>query len=380
MCSSKERRSENRKGKKSFILSLVALLFFVAQSVEKVGKWKGSIDTENGVTVIRNPQQALFDGDIIDFKEELVIREDKLGNQFTFWGLTNLLVDEQGNIYVMDSKEANIKVFDGRGRFLRTIGKKGQGPGELEVPESMDLFHQNQIAVYDPGNRRLTFFDLEGEFIRSLSTANFYITSVRIDSRGDLFGLVSTSRDGLPRYELQKWDSDLNHLKTLDGADMPSESYLHLFEAMPSFALSKGGLIFYGYPGQYEIKVFDNDGTVIKKILKDSRTAKIPQREKDLALNKIPPGLKMVIPNYYAPYYRAYSDDEGRLIVLVRYALGTKKTYNYDVFSPDGKFLTTTTLRTDRWVWRKNKLYTIEEEQDGSSVVKKYDVVWKSKK
>jgi hypothetical protein len=369
----------NGKGRK-FILPLVAFLFFVAQSVEKVGKWKGSIDTENGVTVIKNPQQALFDEDIIEFKEELVIREGNLGNSFVFWGLTSLLLDERGNIYIMDSKEANIKVFDGRGRFLRTIGKKGQGPGELEVPESMDLFHQNQIAVYDPGNRRLNFFDLEGDFKRSLSTAKLYMSSIRIDSRGDIFGLVSTSGNGLPRYELQKWDSDLNHLKTFDGAYMPVESYLHLFAAMPSFALSKGNLIYYGYPEQYEIKVFDDSGTLIKKIKKDNRAARIPQREIDLAIDKVPPTLKVVVPSYYAPYYRVYADDEGRLIVLTRYRLGTNRAYDYDVFSPDGTFLTTTTLRTDRWAWRKNKLYAIEAEQDGSSVLRIYDVVWKTKK
>jgi hypothetical protein len=41
---------------------------------------------------------------------------------------TDITVGEDGLIYVVDRKPAHIKVFEPNGKFLRTIGKRGQGP------------------------------------------------------------------------------------------------------------------------------------------------------------------------------------------------------------------------------------------------------------
>ncbi len=45
-----------------------------------------------------------------------------------------LHVDDEENIYVVDSKEACVMIFNKLGTHIRTIGKKGQGPGGSGVP------------------------------------------------------------------------------------------------------------------------------------------------------------------------------------------------------------------------------------------------------
>ena len=42
-----------------------------------------------------------------------------------------------GEIFVLDGKIGQVKVYGPDGRHLRTIGKKGQGPGELQSPSRM---------------------------------------------------------------------------------------------------------------------------------------------------------------------------------------------------------------------------------------------------
>lgn len=59
-------------------------------------------------------------------------------------------VDEEGLIYVVDSKAADIKVFDKKGKFLKTLGRKGAGPGEFLRPFQISIF-DDQICVVDSG-------------------------------------------------------------------------------------------------------------------------------------------------------------------------------------------------------------------------------------
>ncbi len=66
-------------------------------------------------------------------------------------------VDEDGNIYVLDRKAIHIKVFNSCGKFVRTIGKKGQGPGEFETPSGIRITPQKEVLVCDPHSRRVLF-------------------------------------------------------------------------------------------------------------------------------------------------------------------------------------------------------------------------------
>lgn len=48
--------------------------------------------------------------------------------------VSGLAVDAKGRIYVTDTQEPRILVFDADGKLLATIGRKGQGPGEFTAP------------------------------------------------------------------------------------------------------------------------------------------------------------------------------------------------------------------------------------------------------
>lgn len=365
--------------KKSSTFCLCFFLFIAYLFANKGGQWKGSIKKEQGATVVKNTRKPLFDGNIIEFEEELVIPESD-GKNYIFVNLSSLALDENGNIYVLDIKEANIKVFNERGKFLRSFGRKGEGPGELDIAVSLDN-HRNEMAVVDAGNRRITFYSLNGEYQRSISTARFSIRDLQIDSYENIFCTINIFSDGPRRIELQKFDSNLNFIKVFDYMNTSMEKELAFFTAGPVFTILKGDLIAYGYPEtDYEIKIYDNEGILIKRILKEYIPEKIPQEEIKFAKKGPKTPLKIYIPKYYAPYYCLFGDDDGRIITWARYNLIANIHY-FDIFSPEGKYLTSTSLKADfggsRRVWKNNKLYTIGKDEDGLPVVRVYRLKWK---
>ncbi|GAH67513.1 unnamed protein product, partial [marine sediment metagenome] len=177
---------------------------FVSCGKQKA-EWKGTIEEKNGVTVVKNPKEPIYGEDVFSLEEELSIGKAEGREEYMFSEIESIAVDNEGRIYVFDYKEKNVKIFDKSGEFIKTFGRKGQGPGEFNIPFNMIITSQNEIMVKDM--RRLSFFSLEGEFKRSLSTPHVNLTSVDIDSKGNIAGLVIIREEENPRYELKKFDS-----------------------------------------------------------------------------------------------------------------------------------------------------------------------------
>ena len=71
------------------------------------------------------------------------------------------LAVDAGRLYIADAMDCAIKVFTKEGRFLRSVGRKGAGPGELSFPSGVAAIG-NSIVVADKLNFRIQTFDGEG--------------------------------------------------------------------------------------------------------------------------------------------------------------------------------------------------------------------------
>lgn len=58
-------------------------------------------------------------------------------------------VDAQGRIFVLEPFESRVTVFDSVGRPLSTMGRRGEGPGELEWPVSVSAADDGHVYVHD---------------------------------------------------------------------------------------------------------------------------------------------------------------------------------------------------------------------------------------
>jgi sugar lactone lactonase YvrE len=74
-----------------------------------------------------------------------------------------------GDIFVGDghggNTNARIVKFTKDGKFIKTWGKKGSGPGEFDTPHALAMDSQGRLFVGDRQNNRIQIFDQEGNFI-----------------------------------------------------------------------------------------------------------------------------------------------------------------------------------------------------------------------
>lgn len=78
-----------------------------------------------------------------------------------------------GTIFVLDSKEANIKVFSPDGTFRTSIGKRGTGPGELTGPAFRLRMEREELVVTDLMLRRVVRFSTGGQHLRTTNLAGW---------------------------------------------------------------------------------------------------------------------------------------------------------------------------------------------------------------
>ncbi|MEF9426739.1 MAG: 6-bladed beta-propeller [Candidatus Mariimomonas ferrooxydans] len=116
-----------------FAVLFIVLIMTISFRVKKTA-WKGTIEEEYGIKVVKNPKKPAHDDAVFSLKEDLALGEKERNEKHMFYLLTDMDADSSGNIYVLDSEDVNIKVYDPKGRFLKVISRKGEGPGQLSNP------------------------------------------------------------------------------------------------------------------------------------------------------------------------------------------------------------------------------------------------------
>jgi sugar lactone lactonase YvrE len=87
----------------------------------------------------------------------------------TFNRPSDVIVAPNGDIFVADghggTSNARIVKFSKDGRFIKTWGKKGSAPGELDVPHSLAMDSRGRLFVADLQNNRIQIFDQDGKVL-----------------------------------------------------------------------------------------------------------------------------------------------------------------------------------------------------------------------
>jgi len=76
-------------------------------------------------------------------------------------------VPDTKELIVLDKGNTCFYVFSPEGKYIRKIGRLGQGPGDMLRPLYFNVDKYGDIYVYEFGNRRLSIFNKEGIFINS---------------------------------------------------------------------------------------------------------------------------------------------------------------------------------------------------------------------
>jgi hypothetical protein len=367
------------------IAILAVFLFFRLALAQKV-------KTVDGITVVSNgkkPVPVKGQPAKIKLAEELTIGGGSNPDQ-AFSQVGTFVVDEGGSILALDFKDQKIKVFDSTGKFLRLIGKPGQGPGELGMASGIQLMTDNTLVVEDATNRRLALFKPTGEFLKNISMADkLGLVNILLDGKGNAMGREMGLVEGNAKmfFEIKKFDPDLKPLFTLDKIEFPipvpgSGTKINILEMISAYQFDPAGNIYYGRNADYEIKIYSPEGKHIRTIQKEYDRVKVTQTDIDEMLERIPnatPGVNIKemfsFPEYFPPFQFFLLDDQGRLYVRTFTKGKAKGEYEIDVFDPEGKFIAQFITKSDLRLWKAGKAYGIEETDEGYQVIKRYAVL-----
>lgn len=365
------------------IYSIISCLsvFIVFTSFQKQeNKWQGTIEKVEGVTVVKNPKDPLFQKEAFHLAEELSIGESQGKEEYMFSQISKIAVNKNGDIYALDIKERHVKVFNRDGVYIQTIGKGGNGPGEFIRPRGLVFSSCKKLAV--GGMLRLSFFSLDGKFLYRLKPTKLgYVIQFDIDSQGDIILLSIELQSDITQFELKKFSPELNEICTYQIARKPrsKSNGINPFTPVLSWAMLVNDKVVCGYPADgYRLKIYDREGTIEREIRKKHKHEPVTENDKKAILEflKMDPGTKIDSPSKKLPFRQIYADDEGRLFVQTWRILHNGEGFIYDIFDSKGKFISTVPLKFVPLVIKNNRLYTIEEDEEGYQYIKRYKIIW----
>jgi hypothetical protein len=123
------------------------------------------------------------------------------GPEGVFVQVSDVASDEQGNVYVLDQRADEVRVFSPSGEYVRTIGRTGRGPGEFSRPNHIDVRDQI-VTVLNPGGRSSSFA-VTGELLTSTTLPFGALSAASMGD--DLYAVYVTG--GISREDPVPWES-----------------------------------------------------------------------------------------------------------------------------------------------------------------------------
>lgn len=104
-------------------------------------------------------------------------------------GVLPMGFDGAANLHVLDPDASRVVVIDSRGELVRTVGRKGEGPGEFIRPIELGVWHDGRFVVMDPGHQAFQIFGPDGGLDHFVKTGGAPIfvrfLATRADPRAD---------------------------------------------------------------------------------------------------------------------------------------------------------------------------------------------------
>jgi len=352
---------------------------------------------------VKNPSVPMIPEMKITFEEELTIGTVDGDENYMFGSRVFINADEKHNFYVTDGDRLTVNKYDPDGRFLLSIGRAGQGPGEFQTVSRAMFDPEGNIYVHDSSSQRISFFRRDGTFIRAIRIPK-KIDMLRMSPDG-LY--IARAADNIELNNTKTWDyvyglfdADFNliteFMRSPQDAGVFSKGgspsrvladYLSsiAFKPRVHYAFNAHGFLYFGYPEDYEIKVYAPDGRPVKIIRREDGQRRISPRDKDRFMqaqieelgNKMPPGEERNIFNLvsypqHKPAYEKFALMENGWIFVVVDS-GQTDSVLVDIFDQEGQYLAQfeTDIPTEQLFFKNGKAYAVATVDD-YKFVKRY--------
>lgn len=276
---------------KYFITGIVCLSFlFISASGNQKAGWKGKIEQEEGVKVVKNPEEPLYGEIEFELELDLTIGGEEFDENYNFIRVSDVEVDEDGNIYVLDPRQYRIQKYDKNGKYLQMIGRQGEGPGEFQRASRMTLSARGKLYVDE--FRKILIFNQDNTYERSINVDSL-ILSYLVTKEENFLGWARVRAEEATSFDVILIDSNGKKIDTI--ASYPDPSVILTKSSSGGGGIMMGGsppyspglsfcpvsdeLGVYGYSDEYRLWVVNSTGEIVYIIEKEEK--RIPTSKKE---------------------------------------------------------------------------------------------------
>ena len=282
--------------------------------------------------------------------------------EYLFGRFPMFTVGPDGSLFVADGE---LRHYDADGAYVRTIARRGAGPGEVRAVASMDISADGLLAVLDFGTRRVSVFSLDGNLVREirlLSSAGrpgYGRDAIQWDDQGQLWIALNPPRTGpdtLGARQRPLFGRLIAHEEVTDTVFLPTRAWEGCERRLPVYSggvfednrlrhmpfaqwtRNRTGALAFGCSARYAIDLARSDGGVTRisrewepPVRTDEeheywsdgfRTQNIRQRSDNEALASLGRGAESrsippipILPRERPAFLRLWLTDDGRMWV-----------------------------------------------------------------
>ncbi|MFC1554878.1 6-bladed beta-propeller [candidate division KSB1 bacterium] len=377
---------------------IFVIIFFILFSCSQKDK-NYSVENLNGVSQITNKSALWGEEPEVELRFVKQIGElDGTDSNYSFHQPNDLAVDDEGNIYVLDSGNCRIQKFDKNGTYLSTMGRRGEGPGEIPgFTFGIDIIEN--ILYFTHSNTIVRKFSTDGKDLGRYIPGG-YPMYIRHFNNSELITHCSEGYVGISSYEPEK--ISLVFVFSEDGKTRKIGSPVFFENAHETknvnavlMETDKDNNIFVAFENLNRIDKYTHEGEhlfsvsrplnyeVLEKPVWTETHSKLSPVPRFTSVSK---GIGIDSKNriWVLTANRIFSDDEWREMRAVTDREGAKpeyekSLYDFHIFTSEGVFLGSI-LVPEKWLeFRmrifKDRLFLIEYEFD--VCVKEYRIVEK---
>jgi len=322
--------------------------------------------TSRGDTAVVRTESGSAWGVEATLVPEVSIGEVEGDLEYLFGRVSSLAVGADGTIYAVDAQVPELRAYGPDGAFLRTLGRPGEGPGEIKGPDGgLAILSDGRVLLRDPGNARIQVYASDGEPLETWSirggfntsnplyrdTADNVYTQILVDPRADIrdwvIGLVRIGPDGVPldtvippdagyepaELEARSGDKDDQNVSRTGVPFAPSEQW----------TLHPRGWFIHGISDAYKLTILRPGSPLIIERAADA--APVTPGEKAEEEARVTRNLRMTQPSWRwngpampdrKPYFRRlYAARDARIWVEVALAGVEVEDPTYDPKDPE---------------------------------------------
>lgn len=401
----------------------VALLFTLTGAAEAQ---RASTDT-----IVRRADRPLHPG-VATLVEELSIGVEDGPEEYMLGEVADVALAKDGSLFVFDRQVPVVRHYDASGRFLRSVGRSGSGPGEYRSVSGIATTPDGRLLVWDTGNWRINVYAASGDALAQWTTpsgmsgggtaqfsrALFVDTSGMIIMRRNVYNSPTV----WPRFHADGTPADTIHEPRAPAIGTVSARAGNVSVTLPIpfaprrfVAVSPLGFLVAGFPSRYAFEIHQQ-GRAVVSVQRDVKSEPVSRSERTEGRQRVEERMRQTdpgwtwngpdIPENKPLYHGLHVGLDGRIWILltpdVRPEIGgisgssgvgpgvrrppgstadqdPPKPTLYDVFEPDGSYLGQVQVPAgvSAAVRQGDRVWGVAIGDDDVPRLKRYRIAWK---